>query len=134
MRAIKKKEMEKIICRMKKRHERTTEDDRYKEVLEKNKPKYACLDNQMMEKYYEELICGSREARTGNEIFIQKMTKKDAGAVLVFLGLNHPASPTILRYLADKKVAEREPGKTSLFDDRIYAVSHYNINQPHIRG
>lgn len=126
------KKMEKIIRRMKKHYEEVKKDtDRYNEILEKYKPQ-AYPDKQMYEKYYEELINGVREARTGNEWFIQNMTKKDAGAVLVFLGLHHPASPTVLRYLADQKITEREPWKRSVFEDRIYAVSHSNIDQHYI--
>ncbi len=131
---MKDKKMEMFIRRMKERSEKVKEDtDRYNEILEKYKP-YAYPDKQMYEKYYEELINGTREAKTGNEWFIQNMTKKDAGAVLVFLGLNHPASPTVLRYLADQRITEREPWKRSVFDDKIYAVSHSNINQHYIRG
>lgn len=54
------------------------------------------------EKYYEDLIEGIIPARNGFEKAIQ-CTKKDAGMALAMIGLDHPASKIVHKYLAKQK-------------------------------
>lgn len=117
-----RKREEKIVSKLKKGLQRANEIS--KGMNRDSIPEDICLNSQMIEKYYDELILGTRKPRSGNEIFIQKVTRKDAGAVLVYLGLNHPASPTVLRYLADQRSTAGEIPE-SLYARQIYAVSHY---------
>lgn len=55
------------------------------------------------ERYYEDLISGRVQARTGKEKIIQDVTRKDAGMILTILGLDHPASKVIFKYLVEQK-------------------------------
>lgn len=55
------------------------------------------------ERYYEDLINGRVSARTGKEKIIQDVIEKDAGMVLAMLGLDHPASKVIFKYLLEQK-------------------------------
>lgn len=57
------------------------------------------------EKYYEGLIHGIIPAKTGYEKAIQ-CTKKDAGLVLAMIGVDHPASKIVHKYLAKQKYEE----------------------------
>lgn len=52
---------------------------------------------------YEKLIEGEIPARNMQEKMIQDLTKKDAGLALAIIGLDHPASITIHRYLVKQK-------------------------------
>lgn len=55
------------------------------------------------EKHYEDLINGRVQARTGKEKIVQDVIKKDAGMILAMLGLDHPASKMIFKYLVEQK-------------------------------
>lgn len=55
------------------------------------------------DRYYEDLINGRIPSRTGFEKVIQRLTKKDAGVVLVMIGMNHPAAKVVYRYLVKQK-------------------------------
>lgn len=55
------------------------------------------------ERYYEDLVNGRVPARTGKEKIIQDVTGKDAGMILAILGLDHPASKVIFKYLVEQK-------------------------------
>lgn len=52
---------------------------------------------------YEELIQGRVPACNVQEKLIQKYTRTDAGIVLAAIGVDHPASATVQRYLAEQK-------------------------------
>lgn len=52
---------------------------------------------------YEKLIEGEIPARNMQEKIIQDLTKKDAGLALAIIGLDHPASITIHKYLVKQK-------------------------------
>lgn len=56
------------------------------------------------DKYYEDLINGRIPSRTGVEKAIQMLTKKDAGVVLVMIGIDHPAAETVYQYLVQQKL------------------------------
>lgn len=60
-------------------------------------------------KRYEDLIQGKVPARNVQEKIIQKYTKRDAGFVLAIIGLEHPASVTVHRYLLDQKYGSISP-------------------------
>ncbi len=55
------------------------------------------------EGHYEDLIKGRVPARTGKEKIIQDVTRRDAGMILVMLGLDHPASKLVFKYLVAQK-------------------------------
>ncbi len=74
---------------------------------------------------YEDLIQGKAPARNVQEKIIQKYTKTDAEFVLAIIGLEHPASVMVHRYLVDQK-----RGGISLKRGLIrYLVSGYCHNQ-----
>ena len=58
------------------------------------------------ELYYEKLINGAVPAQTGLEKAIQTHTRKDAGLALAMIGIDHPASKTVYKYLVRQKRAE----------------------------
>ncbi|MBD5468910.1 MAG: hypothetical protein HDR21_12250 [Lachnospiraceae bacterium] len=76
------------------------------------------------EEYYQQLIEGKLRPRCGFDMFIQKKTKKDAGLVLACIGLDHPASREVLRYLADQK--EQLYPKPNPFRNFIRRNSHFD--------
>ncbi len=55
-------------------------------------------------RYYEELVEGRIPSRTGVEKAIQMLTKKDAGVVLAMIGMNHPATEIVYKYLVQQKL------------------------------
>lgn len=55
-------------------------------------------------KYYEKLINGLVPARTGFDKAIQANTKKDAGLVLAMIGVDHPATKVVYKYLVQQKL------------------------------
>lgn len=68
-----------------------------------NAPQLSAAKDEM---YYEKLINGAIPARTGFDKAIQVHTRKDAGLVLVMIGMDHPASKTVYKYLVRQKRAE----------------------------
>lgn len=113
---MKKKEMKKII----------RECNRQNHCI----PAGVCLNSETIEKYYDELIFGIRKPRSGTEAYIQSGTMEDAGRVLAYLGLNHPASPAVLRYLADQKLAAGTK-EIDFFTEQIRSNSHQNTEKRH---
>ena len=57
------------------------------------------------EEYYEKLIDGSIPARNGFEKAIS-LASKDAGMALAMIGMDHPASEKVFRYLVRQKYEE----------------------------
>lgn len=97
---------------------------RIKKVVEEVKADFS-LPTPTGELNYEDLIQGKCAGRTGTEFYIQKLTLKDPGLVLAFIGLDHPASPVVLKYLADEKYKQLEkcPGYlTACLRDRGHQV------------
>lgn len=80
------------------------------------KPEYYTAE------YYQMLIRGEAKERSGMDKFIRTMTKKDAGLVLSCIGLNHPASSEVFKYLADQK--EQRYSKPNPFGNFIRRNSH----------
>ncbi len=71
-------------------------------------------------KYYEDLIEDVQKV-SGNAMdrFIAEWTRKDPAFVLAAIGLNHPASPTVLRYLAKMKNEEKIAGKLGMMSSPL---------------
>lgn len=78
--------------------------------------------------YYEALIQGEIPARTAYEMMIQEWTKTDAGLVLAAIGLEHPASVLVHRYLANQKYEKINPRAGII---RGMIDTHRN---PHVRN
>lgn len=57
----------------------------------------------LTEKHCEDLINQQVRAKTGIEKLVQDLTQKDAGVILAILGLDHPASKVIFKYLVKQK-------------------------------
>ena len=66
-------------------------------------PQLSAAKNEL---YYEKLINGAVPAQTGFDKAIQAHTRKDAGLTLVMIGMDHPASKTVYKYLVRQKRAE----------------------------
>lgn len=56
------------------------------------------------EKKYEKLISRRMPVSNAKEKIIVELTNRDPALALAYLGLNHPASPVVLRYLADQQL------------------------------
>lgn len=91
-------------------------------------PDNIYVDSGDSDAYYEALIQGKIPARTAYEMMIQEWTKTDAGLVLAAIGLEHPASVLVHRYLANQKYEKINPRAGII---RGMIDTHRN---PHVRN
>ncbi len=76
----------------------------------------ATSDAAEIDEYYEGIINSKLPARTGMEKAIQGLTLKDAGVVLVMIGMEHPASRVVYKYLVDQKLKQYDGSRCYLLN------------------